>query len=106
MSNDYPHHPGFKAGGTSEEAARAIAETAKNLREQVLREIAAAPSGLSADAVAGKLGKSVLSVRPRVSELHRSGDIRRSEGRVKNSSGLSATVWVMSPPLQPSQGEH
>lgn len=103
--SDYPDNPGFKASGTSEEAARAIAGHAKNLRARVLGEIASAPAGLSADEVAARLKASVLSVRPRVSELHRAGEIRRSEGRVKNDSGMAAAVWVVSPPLQPTDGE-
>lgn len=95
----YPDSPGYKSVGPSSDAARAIASTAKTLREKVLRTIAAAPAGLSADAVADRLGQSVLSVRPRVSELHRSGEIRKTKGRATNASGLSATVWVASPPL-------
>jgi hypothetical protein len=95
----YPDAPGFKAHGPSEQAATAIAGTAKTLREQVLCAFQQAPGGLTADAVAGRLGKSILSVRPRVSELHRQGEIRPAGGRGKNDSGLSATVWVVSPPL-------
>lgn len=101
MSNDYPNEPGFKVGGTSEEAAIAIAGKAETLRARVLEEIASQPAGLSADAVAHRLGESVLSVRPRVSELHRAGEIRRSDARAKNESGMAAAVWVVSGPLQP-----
>lgn len=102
----YPDTPGFKASGPSEEAARKIAETAKNLRGLVLREIASSPAGISADAVADRLGKSVLAVRPRVSELHRAGEIRRGPERTKNVSGMNATVWIISPPLPgPSSGD-
>lgn len=95
----YPDHPGFKTNGPSAEAARAMARTAQTLREKVLRTLAAAPAGLHADAIASLLGESVLAVRPRVSELYRSGEIRKTEARAKNISGLSATVWVISPPL-------
>ncbi|MBP1091926.1 hypothetical protein JOE50_002456 [Bradyrhizobium japonicum] len=101
QANDYPDSPGFKAAGTSQEAAQAIAGHAKNLRARVLGAIASEPAGLSADAVADRLGESVLSVRPRVSELHRAGEIRRSDARVKNESGMAAAVWVASGPLQP-----
>lgn len=105
MSNDYPDRPGFKAGGTSEEAADAIAGKAKTLRVRVLGEIASEPSGLSADAVARRLGESVLSVRPRVSELRRAGEIRPGIDRVKNASGMNAMTWVVSPLLQGPQGD-
>lgn len=95
----YPDTPGFKSAGTSEEAAQASAGSAKILRQQVLHAIAAAPNGLSADDVADHLNRSVLSVRPRVSELRRLGEIRPSHRRTKNQSGMTATIWVASPPL-------
>jgi hypothetical protein len=99
----YPDAPGFKVPGPSEQAATAIASTAKTLRDQVLDTIAAAPTGLTADEVAEKLHKSVLSVRPRVAELHRQGEIRPTTARGKNASGMTASVWTVSPPL-PTQG--
>jgi hypothetical protein len=103
----YPDTPGFKMPGPSEQAAVAIAGTAKTLREQVLLAFQQSPCGLTADAVANRLGKSILSVRPRVSELRRRGEIRPASGqRGKNESGMSATVWVVSPPLPgPSKDE-
>jgi len=67
-------------------------------------DIAAAPHAPTADQVAEKLNRSILSVRPRVAELHRKGDIRPS-GRGRNESGMSASLWVMSPPLQTREGE-
>jgi hypothetical protein len=106
LPEQYPDAPGYKSTGTSEQAARAIERTAKTLRERVLRAFQEVPNGLTADAVADRLGKSVLSVRPRVSELHRAGEIRPAGGRGKNDSGMSAIVWVVSPPLPgPSNGE-
>jgi hypothetical protein len=89
----YPLSPGSKASGPSGDAAQAISGSAKILREQVLQAIAAAPTGLSADSVADLLNKSVLSVRPRVSELRRLGEICPSNRRAKNQSGMTATVW-------------
>lgn len=106
QARDYPANPGFKSAGTSQEAAQAIAGHAKTLRALVLSEIAATPAGLSADAVADRLGASILSVRPRVSELHRSGEIRKSDERAKNASGMAAAVWIVSPSLAgPSSAE-
>jgi hypothetical protein len=101
---NYPEEVGFKSAGPSEEAARAIDRTARSLRVQVLKTIADSPAGLSADSVAGRLGRSILSVRPRVSELHRLGEIRPTKRRVKNASGLNATVWMRSPPLPGLEG--
>ncbi len=103
LPEQYPVQPGFKVSGPSEQAATAISGKAKTLRDQVLRTIAAAPQGLTADEVASKLNRSILSVRPRVSELHRQGEIRQTAIRGKNDSGMSASVWTLAPPL-PMQG--
>lgn len=100
MSETYPDHPGFKASGPSEEAANAIAGVAGTLRDQVREVIAGSPAGITADDVAHKLNRSILSVRPRVSELRRLGEIRHSGSRGKNKSGMSASLWVIAPPLQ------
>jgi hypothetical protein len=105
MNDDstYPDSPGFKAPGPSEDAATAVAGMAKTLREKVFKTIAAAPAGLTADEVAELLNKSVLSVRPRVAELHRQGEIRQTGSRGKNASGMTASVWAVTEAL-PSQG--
>jgi hypothetical protein len=99
----YPDAPGFRVSGPSEQAATAVAGMARPLRHQVRNAIANAPHGLTADEVAARLGKSILSIRPRVAELHRQGEIRQTGARGKNSSGMTASVWVLSPPL-PTQG--
>jgi hypothetical protein len=78
---NYPEQAGSKSAGPSEEAARTIDKTARSLRDQVLKIIADSPAGLSADSVADQLGRSVLSVSPRVSELHRLGEIGRQDAR-------------------------
>ena len=95
----YPESPGFKAAGPSEQAAKAIAGTAKTLRDKVLQTIAATPAGITADEIATKLNKSPFSVRPRVSELRRLGEIRPADSRGKNESGMTASLWVVSPKL-------
>jgi predicted ArsR family transcriptional regulator len=63
------------------------------LRAAVLVQLAAYPGGATADEVAKDLNLSVLSVRPRVSELNRTGKIEQTGGRRKNDSGMTATVW-------------
>jgi hypothetical protein len=89
----YPDAPGFKAPGPSEEAAKAITGKANRMRAAVLSKIAQCPAGATADEIAHELGLSVLSIRPRVSELNRSGEIRQTGARRKNESGMAATVW-------------
>lgn len=102
----YPAGPGFKqAGGTSEQAARAVAGSAAGKRARVLAEVARrGGAGATADEIAQALGLSVLSVRPRVSELNRSGFIVASGSRRKNDSGLNASVWIIAPPMPASHG--
>lgn len=91
---------------TSALAAAAIADEAEALLEQC-RDLLQAHD-LTADEIAERLGKSVLSIRPRVSTLHTNGEIRKAIHfdsqlgihvftRRKNSSGMSATVWTSKP---------
>jgi len=90
----YPTTPGFKTSGPSSDAAQAIAPVVPRLRDRVLSAITAAgAAGLSADEAAAAIGASVLSVRPRVAELHRTGLIRATGARRRNASGLTATAW-------------
>lgn len=96
----YPDLPGFKAaGGASQDAAATIAPRVPRLRGIVLAAFHEAPAGLTADEVAAVVDLPVLSVRPRVAELHRLGEIQPTEKRRRNTSGMSATVWRIADPL-------
>lgn len=98
----YPDSPGFKSSGPSEEAAHKVTGRAAILRAQVLERYRKVyPQGLTADEVASALNQSVLSIRPRVSELHRNGEITDTKTRRKNDSGMSATVWRFVPQPYP-----
>ena len=87
----YPTGPGFKEGETSREAAEAISATAPLLRERCLDCLSLGPK--TPDEVAERLGLSILSVRPRISELARMGRIRDTGQRRRNRSGKRAKVW-------------
>ena len=93
----YPETPGFKEPTTSAAAARAVTPEAGDLRAAVLREIAVAgPYGLTADEAAAKMGRSVLAIRPRVSELRETLKIINSGRMRKNKdSKKSAIVWIL-----------
>jgi predicted ArsR family transcriptional regulator len=95
-NHTYPDAPGFKVAGPSQQAAEAITGKAARLRATVLAQIAQYRAGATADEIATDLNLSVLSVRPRVSELHRTGEIEQTGGRRKNESGMTATVWRIS----------
>lgn len=96
---DYPTAPGFKAAGASQEAAAMTAPRTPRLRALVLSAFKDVPAGMTADEAAGALDLPILSVRPRVAELHRLGELRATDERRRNSSGMSATVWCIADPL-------
>jgi hypothetical protein len=100
LPEEYPDAPCFKAPGPSEEAAERVAGQAKVLRAKVIAAYQERhPAGFTADEVAAELNQSILSVRPRVSELRRSGDLIDTGQRRPNESGLKATVWRYNPPV-------
>ena len=101
--NTYPNQPGYKVSGTSEDAAAAIAEHAPTLRQRVLDIFATRE--WTADEAAEHLGESVLSVRPRLSELNRMGLIVQTGHRRINNSGMSANVWKRATFLPVTQPE-
>lgn len=84
---------GHTDGGTSKEAATAMRQSAAVLRERVLR-LFEKKLFLTADECAHQLGASVLSVRPRVTELKKAGRLRKTRLRKTNTSGMSAAVYV------------
>lgn len=92
----YPHTVGFKGGrdGPSAQAAKAIAGTVTGRRLEILdflRHRAAEP--MTADAIASAIGRNILGVRPRVSELAALNLIERADTRGKNQSGMTASRW-------------
>ena len=88
---DYPASPGFKEDTTSREAAASMADAAPKLRDKCKRALSLGPA--TADEVAGRLGLSILAVRPRITELHRLGAIQPTGERRANDSGRQAKVW-------------
>jgi hypothetical protein len=101
----YRDAPDFKVWGPSEKAAEAMGSTANKMRAAVLAQFTQYPAGATAGEVARDLDLSVLSVRPRVSELKRLGEIRQTGARRKNESGMTATVWQTVPQASPSIAE-
>jgi len=94
LSPGYPTTPGWKKRDTSIEAAVSIAARAPKLRDRVLATIkASGHHGLTADQVAARLGISILSARPRLSELVDLKLIRDTGHRRRNDSGKNAIVW-------------
>lgn len=87
----YPARPGWKDPQTSKDAADSVANRVHLLRNRCLAQLRAGPA--TADEVATALGESVLSIRPRCTELLQLGKIVDSGIRRPNASGRSAKVW-------------
>tara|TARA_Y100000310_G_C20372672_1_gene664249 strand:+ start:391 stop:762 length:372 start_codon:yes stop_codon:yes gene_type:complete len=88
----YPHTPGHTTDDTSVEAAESIANSAGTIRTQVLAGLY--QQAMTADECADVLGLSILTVRPRFSELRRMGRIKDTgDRRVNATSGKKAIVW-------------
>lgn len=86
----YPSAPGYKDRDTSRLAAESMAKGAPLLREQCRRALRDGPA--TADEIAGRLGQSILSIRPRLSELKQSGEVVDTGERRPNASGRPAKV--------------
>jgi len=91
-SATYPETPGYKEETTSRDAAEAIAPRAGTLRAMALEALAGGWE-LTPDEIAEKVGKSVLAIRPRCTELDEMGFIERTGRRRMNDSGLYAHVY-------------
>jgi predicted HTH transcriptional regulator len=87
----YPNAPGFKRRATSRQAAEDMKDKAPSLRDQCFSVLCEGPH--TADQVAEILGKSVLTIRPRLSELVRLGCIRDTGRTAPNASGKQAAIW-------------
>lgn len=92
----YPEQPGSKARVTSHVAAQAVKSKAATVRDEVLNLLRQAPytsTGLTPDQAADILNISILTIRPRFSELACAGLICDSGIRRANRSGRNAIVW-------------
>ena len=91
--NTYPEMAGFKErGGTSEMAAAEINRSAETIRNEIAN-LFEKTHFLTPESAAFILKLSILSVRPRFTELKLSGIIRKTRNTVKNSNNKSVRVW-------------
>lgn len=87
----YPSSPGYKENDTSRAAAESMKPTTAYLQSKCLKSLAKGP--MSADECAVDIGESILSVRPRFSELLKKGKVIDTGLRRRNDSGRAAKVW-------------
>lgn len=85
----YPNRAGFKRSGTSEIGAKSV--DSKSLQARVLSVLR--NTDATSDECASRLGESILSIRPRLSELLSLGKIVETDMRRPNKSGKLASVW-------------
>lgn len=90
-----PVGAGYKAAGTSAEAARHIKPSVKIIRARITDYMRRFARPVSADDVAEGIGMSILSVRPRFSEMRTDGLIEQSGERGINASGRTCALWVL-----------
>lgn len=91
----YPATPGFKDRDTSRAAALAAFGRSRELRQKCLDALDGADR--TADEIASILGESVLAIRPRMTELLKTGRIIDSGIRRQNASHRRAKVWRLMP---------
>ena len=89
---DPPDMPGYRRTETSYLAARDMRLRAPVLRAMCLDALRQF-GPMTADQVAEAIGKDRLAVRPRITELKRSGSIEKTGERRENVSGKAADVW-------------
>lgn len=92
----YPHAPGYKEAETSKAAAIAMKPRASKLRDRAMEQLQIETHygrGCTADELAERCKVTVLSMRPRITELNKLGLIEKSGIRRKNASGQTAHVW-------------
>lgn len=90
----YNGMPGFKVSGPSQEAAEKVSARVNYLQGKCL-EALRAHGPMTADEIAEKVGETILSIRPRCTELQANGRIQDSGVRRRNVSGRRATVWAL-----------
>lgn len=94
VQRHYPEVAGYKDRDTSRKAATSMNDRVHMLRGRCLTELRKHPhDGLTADETAAAIGETVLSVRPRFTELLQTGKIVDTGRRRKNESGRSAKIW-------------
>lgn len=91
--NLYPNSPGSKGRNTSRSAAQDCKDLARELQIEILRLLTV--NNYTADEMASMLKRSVLALRPRVSELVKKGLVEDSGERGTNSSGKGAIRWQL-----------
>ena len=94
MNLPYPNQAGYRKQSTSKEAAEDINKKLPHLRDKVLQVIQnKGKYGATPEEVASLLNITILSVRPRFTELKLSNHIVDSGEKRKNEFNKNIIVW-------------
>ncbi len=92
----YPEAPGHKGDlETGKDAAREMQSEAGTLRASCLATLER--GDFTADEIAQQLGRDILSIRPRISELRLKGKVYPTDLRRPNASGKNAAANTRPP---------
>ena len=93
-SKKYPEVAGHQGGDTDKKAADEIESSgrAENLRRRAREIFESLPLGATADEVARLMEEDILSVRPRVTELKKQGDLVYEGERRTNENGKTVRI--------------
>src|SRR6202035_3462196 len=92
IKESYPLAPGYRELTTSRDAAKFVSDRTGLLRDSVLTMLRL-NGPMTADETAHMLHETVLTIRPRFSELLKLEKIERTGERRANASGAKAAVW-------------
>ncbi len=96
MTSTYPTTPGFKAHGTSEQAAVKVKNKAKVIKDKCLKMLRER-GDCTAQEMADLLNEHVGDVAPRLSELRTENQIFNSGLTRPNARGNAAMVYTVNP---------
>ena len=92
----YPYKAGHRKVKTSVKSANDINKKLKRLQKVVLIELGKVyPEGLTGSEIANRTGYSILSIRPRTTELKLQGLIIDTEKTRKNEGGKSEIIYQL-----------
>ena len=93
--DQYPYKAGHREVRTSISAANDTNKKLRRLHKQVLIELARNPNGLTGSELSNLTKVSILTIRPRTTELKAQGLILDSEETKKNENGKSEIVYKL-----------
>ena len=86
---------GYQSTDTSRQAADDMGAKTETIKALVVASLQESAGGLTADEIAGDIGRHYGSVRPRLSELHNERKVKDSGIRRSGLFGKMHIVWTL-----------